>query len=46
MGNGRPFPLRVKKPGREADHSPQINAEIKNGGDIPPLSHTYSWHDA
>jgi hypothetical protein len=27
----------VKRPGREADHSPSSNADVKNGGDIPPL---------
>jgi hypothetical protein len=26
-------------------HSPQFSAE-KNGGDIPPLSHMSSWHNA
>jgi hypothetical protein len=25
------FPWGVKKPGREADHSPPPNAEVKNG---------------
>jgi hypothetical protein len=30
----------------EADHSPLPTAEAKNGGDIPPLPHTSSWHDA
>jgi hypothetical protein len=28
-----------KRPGREADHSPLSDAEVKNGGDIPPLPH-------
>jgi hypothetical protein len=27
----------VKRPGREADNSPPSNAEVKNGGAIPPL---------
>jgi hypothetical protein len=27
----------VKRPGREADHSPPSSAEVKNGGAIPPL---------
>jgi hypothetical protein len=27
----------VELPGREADHSPPSSAEVKNGGDIPPL---------
>jgi hypothetical protein len=25
------------RPGHEADHSPLSNAEVKNGGAIPPL---------
>jgi hypothetical protein len=29
--------LGVKRPGREADHSPPSNAEIKMSGTIPPL---------
>jgi hypothetical protein len=33
----------VKRPGREADHPPLSSAEVKNGGAIPPLPHTYSW---
>jgi hypothetical protein len=36
----------VKRPGREADHSPACSAEVKNGGAIPPLSHTSSWGGA
>jgi hypothetical protein len=28
--------------GCEADRSPQSSAEVKNGGSIPPLSHTSS----
>jgi hypothetical protein len=32
----------VKRPGSEADHSPQANAEIKNGGTIPPLPHVFT----
>jgi hypothetical protein len=27
----------TKRPGREADHSPQFSVEVKNGGAIPPL---------
>jgi hypothetical protein len=38
--------LGIMRPGREADHSPPSNAEMKNGGAIPPLPHTYSWRDA
>jgi hypothetical protein len=30
----------AKPPGREADNSPPSNAEVKNGGAIPPISHT------
>jgi hypothetical protein len=33
----------VKRPGREADHSPQSSSEVKNGGAISPLPHTSSW---
>jgi hypothetical protein len=40
------FTLRVKRPGREADHSPPSSAGINNGGTIPPLPHTSSWHGA
>jgi hypothetical protein len=29
--------LGVKRPGREADHSPPSNAEVKASGAIPPL---------
>lgn len=29
--------------GGKADHSPPSNAEIKEGGAMPPLFHTYSW---
>jgi hypothetical protein len=29
----------VKRPGREADHSPQSSAKVKNGGAIPPFPH-------
>jgi hypothetical protein len=37
----------VKRQGREADgHSPSFSAEVKNGGAIPPLPHTSSWHGA
>jgi hypothetical protein len=28
----------VKRPGRQADHSPLSSAGVKNGGNIPPLS--------
>jgi hypothetical protein len=32
----------LKGPGREADHSPTNSADVKSGGTIPPLPHTYS----
>jgi hypothetical protein len=38
--------LRVKRPGREADHSPVSSTEVKNGGSIPPLPHTFSLRGA
>jgi hypothetical protein len=38
MGTGALF--GVKRPGREADHSPPSNAEVKNGGAVPPLTGT------
>jgi hypothetical protein len=34
----------VKWPVHEADHSPPSSAEAKNGGAIPQLWHTSSWH--
>jgi hypothetical protein len=36
-------PLLVKRPVREADHSLPSSAEVKNGGAVPPLTHTSSW---
>jgi hypothetical protein len=36
------FPPGIKRPGREADHSPSSSAQIKNGGAIPPLTHLSS----
>jgi hypothetical protein len=30
MGTGGPFPGAKARPGRDADHSPLTNAEIKN----------------
>jgi hypothetical protein len=36
----------VKRLVREADHAPPSSAEVKNGGAIPPLPHTSSWHSA
>jgi hypothetical protein len=32
----------VKRQGREASYPPPSNAEVKNGGDIPPLPHVSS----
>jgi hypothetical protein len=32
--------LGAQRPGCEADHSPPSTAKVKNGGAIPPLSHT------
>jgi hypothetical protein len=32
--------------GLEPDHTPPYSAEDKNGGAIPPLLNTSSWHDA
>jgi hypothetical protein len=37
---------RVKWLRPEADHWPPSSPEVKNGGDIIPLPHTSSWHDA
>jgi hypothetical protein len=36
----------IKRPGREAIHSPTSSAEVKNGGAIPPLPLTSSWRGA
>jgi hypothetical protein len=40
------LPQGVKRQGREADHSPPINAEVKNGGVMSPLPHISSCHCA
>jgi hypothetical protein len=45
MGTGG-FHPRLKPPGRQDDHSPASSAEIKNGGAIPPIPHTFSWRGA
>jgi hypothetical protein len=37
------FLTGVKRPEREADHSPLPSAEIKNVWNIPSLPHTSSW---
>jgi hypothetical protein len=33
----------VKRAGRDADHSPQRSAEVKNAETTPPLAHPFSW---
>jgi hypothetical protein len=38
--------LGVKRPGREADHSPPSSAEARMRGAIPPLPNTSSWRGA
>jgi hypothetical protein len=35
----------VKRPGREADHSPPSSAKVENSGTILPLLQTPSWRD-
>jgi hypothetical protein len=40
----REISTRVKRWGREADHSTPSSAEVKNVGAIPPLPHMSSWH--
>jgi hypothetical protein len=37
-------PEGIKRPGREADHSPPSRAAVKSGGDMPPFPHAYSQH--
>jgi hypothetical protein len=39
-----PIGTRGSFPGGEADHIPPSSAELKNGGAMPPLPHTSSWH--
>jgi hypothetical protein len=36
--------LGGKATGREVDHSSSSDTEVKNGGAIPPLTHTFSWN--
>jgi hypothetical protein len=38
--------LGVNRAGRESGHSPPSNADVKNGGALPPLPHTPSWCSA
>jgi hypothetical protein len=45
IGIGDHFPGLVRRE-CEAQHSPTSNAEVKNGGAIPPLLHMSLWHDA
>jgi hypothetical protein len=42
----RLFPLGVKLPGREADHSSPFSVEVKYGGPVFPLPNTSSWFGA
>jgi hypothetical protein len=46
MGIGVSLPWGVKRPRREADHSPPFSVEFKSGEATPPLPHTSSWHSA
>jgi hypothetical protein len=45
MGTGA-LSQEIKRPRREADHSPPSTAAVNNRGTIPPLHHTSSWHIA
>jgi hypothetical protein len=36
----------LKRPGREADHSPSTSVQVKKNGPIHPLPHTSSWRGA
>jgi len=36
------FP-QIKRPGREADHSPSSSTEVRIRGAVPLLSDIYSW---
>jgi hypothetical protein len=42
MGIGN-FSSGLKLAGREAGHSPPSSVDVKNGGGVPPLTHTSSW---
>jgi hypothetical protein len=37
---------KLKKPGRESDHSPPSNVEVNNGGALPPFPYTSYWRGA
>jgi hypothetical protein len=43
-GYRRLIPWVVKRPRREADHSPPSTAEVKNVGAMPPLPHVSLWN--
>jgi len=46
MGTGAPS-LEVKRPGREADHSPPSNAEVKNAWSYTSTpTNTSSWRSS
>jgi len=45
MGTGALSP-GVKRPGREADHSPPSSAEVKNAWIYTSTTHTSSWRGA
>jgi hypothetical protein len=38
------LPPGVERPGREADHSPPTNAEVKNGRATIAFTHTSTWY--
>lgn len=40
MGTEGFFLTEIKRPGREADHSPSSNTKVKYVGAVPPLSIT------
>jgi len=40
------LPMGMKRPGREADHSPPSSAKSRIRGALPALSHTSSCHGA
>jgi hypothetical protein len=42
MGTGESFP-RVKWPGLEADHSPNLLPRLRIHGDVSPVPHASSW---
>jgi hypothetical protein len=47
MGSGGvALSLRLKRPGREADHSPHLVPRSRMRGSIPPLPNTSSWRGA